>query len=164
MTTNPLRSSRRVVRTPFATSSPPLSLSGAWYASRRGTQVASLEFGIMDGFGDVQAYGSAAEAYDQHISDAVDAERLGYRFYFFIEHQNAPFAYVSSPSVYLAALARQTSTLRFAPMVHPLPIHHPIRLAQDAAMLDNLSRGRLEFGAGYGIHAHEFMRWVVPFA
>src|SRR5438045_5366508 len=48
-------------------------------------------------------------------------------------------------------------------MVYQLPLHHPIRLAQDAAMLDNLSHGRLEFGAGYGIHAHEFMRWELPF-
>ena len=49
-------------------------------------------------------------------------------------------------------------------MVYQLPMHHPIRLAQDAAMVDQLSRGRLEFGIGYGIHAHEFMRWKLPFA
>ena len=60
----------------------------------------------MDGFGDVDSYPSAADAYDQHISDALRAEQLGYGYYFFIEHQNAPFAYISSPSVYLAALAR----------------------------------------------------------
>lgn len=123
-----------------------------------------LAFGIMDGFGDVETYASAADAYEQHIRDAVHAERLGYGRYFFIEHQNAPFAYVSSPSVYLAALARETSTLRFGPMVYQLPMHHPIRLAQDSAMVDNLSQGRLDFGAGYGIHAHEFMRWELPFS
>ncbi|HLY66210.1 MAG TPA: LLM class flavin-dependent oxidoreductase [Chloroflexota bacterium] len=125
--------------------------------------VARVEFGIMDGFGDVETYASAADAYEQHIADAVEAEQLGYRYYFFIEHQNAPFAYISSPSVYLAALARETSTLRFGPMVYQLPMHHPMRLAQDAAMVDVLSHGRLEFGAGYGIHAHEFMRWELPF-
>jgi alkanesulfonate monooxygenase SsuD/methylene tetrahydromethanopterin reductase-like flavin-dependent oxidoreductase (luciferase family) len=125
--------------------------------------VSKLDFGIMDGFGDVELYSAAADAYEQHIGDAVMAERLGYGYYFFIEHQNAPFAYVSSPSVYLAALARETSTLRFGPMVYQLPMHHPMRLAQDAAMVDNLSHGRLEFGAGYGIHAHEFMRWELPF-
>src|SRR5437879_11274239 len=113
----------------------------------------------MDGFGDVETYASAADAYEQHIKDAVSAERLGYEQYFFIEHQNAPFAYISAPSVYLAALARETSTLRFGPMVYQLPMHHPIRLAQDAAMLDQLSHGRLDFGIGYGIHEHEFMRW-----
>lgn len=125
--------------------------------------MATIAFGMMDGFGDVETYAVAADAYEQHIRDAVEAERRGYAFYFFIEHQNAPFAYISAPSVYLAALARETSSLRFGPMVYQLPMHHPIRLAQDAAMVDNLSRGRLEFGAGYGIHAHEFMRWELPF-
>jgi alkanesulfonate monooxygenase SsuD/methylene tetrahydromethanopterin reductase-like flavin-dependent oxidoreductase (luciferase family) len=123
----------------------------------------ALEFGIMDGFGDVARYASAADGYDQHIRDAVLAEGLGYRYYFFVEHQNATFNYVSSPSVYLASLARETSALRFGPMVYQLPMYHPIRLAQDAAVLDNLSRGRLDFGAGFGIQAHEFMRWKLPF-
>jgi alkanesulfonate monooxygenase SsuD/methylene tetrahydromethanopterin reductase-like flavin-dependent oxidoreductase (luciferase family) len=125
--------------------------------------LANLQFGIMDGFGDVETYDCAADAYEQHIKDAVTAEGLGYNYYFFIEHQNAPFAYISAPSVYLAALARETSRLHFGPMVYQLPMHHPVRLAQDAAMVDNLSRGRLEFGAGYGIHAHEFMRWELDF-
>ena len=49
-------------------------------------------------------------------------------------------------------------------MVYQLPMYHPVRLAQDAAMLDHLSHGRLEFGAGFGIMAHEFVRWKVPFA
>ena len=103
--------------------------------------------------------GSAADLLRRAHRDAVDAERLGYRYYFFIEHQNAPFAYISSPNVYLAALARETTTLRFGPMVYQLPMYHPIRLAQDAAMVDQLSHGRLEFGAGYGTQAHEFVRW-----
>src|SRR5919205_65409 len=58
----------------------------------------------------------------------------------------------------------RVAKLRFGPMVYQLPMHHPIRLAQDAATVDHLSHGRLEFGAGYGIHAHEFMRWELPFA
>src|SRR5579864_6931416 len=125
--------------------------------------VGSLEFGVMDGFGDIKRYARAAEGYDQHIRDALLAERLGYRYYFFVEHQNATFNYVSSPSVYLASLARETSALRFGPMVYQLPMYNPIRLAQDAAVLDNLSHGRLDFGAGFGIQAHEFMRWKIPF-
>ena len=123
----------------------------------------AIEFGIFDGFSETEMEDVPADIYDRHIKDARAAEELGYRYYFFIEHQNAPFAYISSPNVYLASLARATSTLRFGPMVYQLPMHHPIRLAQDAAMLDQLSRGRLEFGVGYGIHAHEFMRWRLPF-
>lgn len=122
-----------------------------------------LEFGIFDGFGESEMAGAPADVYEDHIRRAQEAERLGYRYYFFIEHQNAPFAYISAPSVYLAALARETSELRFGPMVYQLPMHHPIRLAQDAAMVDQLSRGRLEFGIGYGIHEHEFLRWQLPF-
>ena len=48
-------------------------------------------------------------------------------------------------------------------MIYQLPLHQPIRLAQDLATLDHLSRGRLEFGAGTGVTPHEFHRWNVPF-
>src|SRR6266496_6554451 len=118
----------------------------------------SLEFGIFDGFAELEMEDLPANIYDAHIRFARNAEELGYHYYFFIEHQNAPFAYISAPNVYLAALARETSTLRFGPMVYQLPMYQPIRLAQDAARVDQLSRGRLEFGIGYGIHAHEFIR------
>src|SRR5712692_7511873 len=126
--------------------------------------MAKLELGIFDGFSEGGTSLVPAEVYDTHIRRAQLAERLGYRYYFFIEHQNSPAAYISAPNVYLAALARETSTLRFGPMVYQLPMHHPIRLAQDCAMVDQLSRGRLDFGAGYGIHEHEFVRWKMPFS
>src|SRR5215510_1394982 len=123
-----------------------------------------LQFGILDGFEAEGPGERTAEAYERHIRYGQEAERLGYQYYYFIEHQNAPFPCLTAPSVYLAALARETSTLRFGPMVYQLPMHHPIRLAQDAAMVDQLSHGRLEFGIGYGIHAHEFIRWKLPFS
>ena len=126
--------------------------------------MAKIEFGIFDGFAETEMEQLPAKIYDDHIGYAKDAEQLGYKYYFFIEHQNAPFAYISSPNVYLAAMARETSALRFGPMVYQLPMHNPIRLAQDAAMVDQLSKGRLEFGVGYGIHAHEFMRWKLNFS
>jgi alkanesulfonate monooxygenase SsuD/methylene tetrahydromethanopterin reductase-like flavin-dependent oxidoreductase (luciferase family) len=125
--------------------------------------MAQLEFGIMDGFEAEGPASSPAETFDQHIALAKTAERLGYRYYFFIEHQNAFFTCVTSPNVYLAALARETSTLRFGPMVYQVPMYHPMRLAQDAAMVDQLSHGRLEFGLGYGPRIDEFRRWKLPF-
>lgn len=126
--------------------------------------MAKLTFGIFDGFAETEMEDRPANIYDEHIRFAQAAEGLGYQYYFFIEHQNAPFAYISSPNVYLSAMARETKALRFGPMVYQLPMHNPMRLAQDAAMVDQLSHGRLEFGAGYGIHAHEFMRWKLNFA
>ena len=47
-------------------------------------------------------------------------------------------------------------------MIYQLPLHNPMRLAEEAAMLDHLSRGRFDFGAGLGTHEHEFMRWNTP--
>jgi alkanesulfonate monooxygenase SsuD/methylene tetrahydromethanopterin reductase-like flavin-dependent oxidoreductase (luciferase family) len=125
--------------------------------------MAKLDFGIMDGLDAESGGGSSADLYEQHIAYAQDAERCGYRYYFFIEHQNAFFTCITSPNVYLAALARETSSLRFGPMVYQVPMYHPIRLAQDCAMVDQLSHGRLEFGLGYGPQKHEFDRWKLPF-
>ena len=123
-----------------------------------------LEFGVLDAFNEREIDGArAAMVYEEHIDEAVEAERLGYRYYFFIEHQNASFTCVTSSSVYLTAIARATHRLRFGPMVYQLPLHHPIRLAQDAAMVDQLSQGRLEFGIGYGTRVSEFTPWGLKF-
>src|SRR5438093_298467 len=124
-----------------------------------------LEIGLYDVFTQATMAASplAADVYDEHIRAAQEAEQLGYKYYFSIEHQTSTISYLSAPNVYLTALARNTSALRFGVMIYQLPFHHPIRLAQDAAMLDHLSRGRLEFGAGTGVSPHEFMRWNMPF-
>lgn len=124
-----------------------------------------LEIGLYDVFtpAAMAQAPTAADVYDEHIRTAQEAEQLGYKYYFSIEHQTSTISYLSAPNVYLTALARSTSAIRFGVMIYQLPFHHPIRLAQDAAMLDHLSRGRLEFGAGTGVSPHEFLRWNVPF-
>ena len=48
-------------------------------------------------------------------------------------------------------------------MIYQLPFYNPVRLAEEAAMLDHLSHGRLEFGTGIGVAEHEFMRWNLHF-
>jgi alkanesulfonate monooxygenase SsuD/methylene tetrahydromethanopterin reductase-like flavin-dependent oxidoreductase (luciferase family) len=121
-----------------------------------------LEFGFFDTFGRAEK-SDLAGAYDAHIAAVQLAEQLGYGYYFFIEHQNAKYPVISSPSVYLAAVARATSTIRIGAMVFAVPFHHPVRLAQDAAMVDQLSRGRLEFAVGYGTRAPEFEPWHLDF-
>src|SRR5919198_2311953 len=124
-----------------------------------------LEFGIFDSFGpfEMKEFPAVADVYEAHIREAQEAEQLGYRYYFFIEHQNSPVCAVTAPTVYLTALASRTSAIRFGLMIYQLPFHHPIRLAQDLATLDQLSHGRLEFGTGTGVLAHEFIRWNLPF-
>lgn len=121
-----------------------------------------LEFGIFDTFSATDP-GSYGELYRDHIDDAQVAENTGYKYFFFIEHQNAGFNCVSSPTVYLTALAAATRSIRIGAMVFQMPLNHPIRLAQDTAMIDHLSRGRFDFAIGYGTRIGEFAPWGFDF-
>jgi alkanesulfonate monooxygenase SsuD/methylene tetrahydromethanopterin reductase-like flavin-dependent oxidoreductase (luciferase family) len=127
--------------------------------------MAKPDFALWDAlYGYGEDYdGQTADIYDEHIRLAQRVEELGWHSYFVIEHQNGDISRVTAPSVYLTAVARETSRLRIGAMMYQLPLHHPIRLAQEVAMLDQLSHGRVEFGTGIGVREHEFMRWNVNF-
>ena len=60
-----------------------------------------------------------------------------------------------SPSVFLAAVAQRTTTLRFGPLVYTVNLYHPLRLIDEICMLDQMSGGRLELGIGRGISPYE---------
>ena len=127
--------------------------------------MAKMEIGLYDVLdqAQIESHPVMADVYDAHIRGAQEAEQMGYKYYFSIEHQSSDVSFLSSPSVYLTALARATTVMRFGVMIYQLPFHHPIRLAEEVAMLDHLSRGRVEFGAGTGVTSHEFLRWNVDF-
>jgi alkanesulfonate monooxygenase SsuD/methylene tetrahydromethanopterin reductase-like flavin-dependent oxidoreductase (luciferase family) len=120
-----------------------------------------MQFAFWDALADEDGTDTAA-TYDRHIRLAQRIEALGWSMYFTIEHQNAPQG-VTAPTVYLAAVARETSRLRLGAMIWQLPFYQPLRLAQEVALLDQLSKGRVEFGTGIGVHEHEFIRWGVDF-
>jgi alkanesulfonate monooxygenase SsuD/methylene tetrahydromethanopterin reductase-like flavin-dependent oxidoreductase (luciferase family) len=120
-----------------------------------------LQFAFWDPFGVADAT-NPSDIYDEHIRLAQRLEELGWDSYFVIEHQNAPMG-TSAPSVYLTAVASATSRLRVGAMMWQLPLYNPLRLAQEVAMLDQLSKGRVEFGTGTGVHEHEFIRWGVDY-
>lgn len=124
-----------------------------------------LQIGLYDIFtpASMRAAPVEADIYDAHIRTAVQAEAMGFEYYFTIEHQSSTMSYLSSPNLYLTALARETSKLRFGVMCYQLPFYHPLRLAQEIATLDHLSRGRLEVGCGTGVSPFEFVRWDLPF-
>jgi len=125
-----------------------------------------LEFGMWDRFGahEMTAGPLAADIYERHLKMVEEAEALGYGSYFIIEHQGSFIGQITAPSVYLAAVAQRTSTIRIGAMIYQLPFHNPMRLAQEISMLDHLSRGRVEFGTGIGVHEHEFLRWGLDFS
>lgn len=123
-----------------------------------------IDFALWDAVGGYSSRDeNMADTYDEHIRLAEQLDRDGWHSYFVIEHQNSPLGRITSPTVFLTAIARATSDLRIGAMMWQLPFYHPIRLAQEVAMLDQLSRGRVEFGSGIGVHEHEFMRWGVDF-
>lgn len=79
------------------------------------------------------------------------AEQLGFDSVWIAQHHFAPkVGSLPSPLPFLAALAERTSRIRLGTAVVILPIEHPIRLAEDAAVVDILSGGRLELGVGSG--------------
>jgi alkanesulfonate monooxygenase SsuD/methylene tetrahydromethanopterin reductase-like flavin-dependent oxidoreductase (luciferase family) len=123
--------------------------------------VGKLEFGVWDQMQTYEIFqaAKAADVYEKHIQQARIIEDAGFGYYWTLEHQGSYVGAVTSPSVFLTAVAQHTERLRLGTMIWQLPFHNPVRLAEEVAMLDHLSRGRAEFGAGVGVHEHEFIRW-----
>src|SRR5262249_47643427 len=89
------------------------------------------------------------------------AERLGYDSVWAREEHFYFFGICPSPQLFLTALARETSRLRLGTAISLLPFENPLRKAEDFAMLDILSNGRLNFGVGRGIIPAHFVGFGV---
>ncbi len=100
-----------------------------------------------------------ADFYEARLKIAEAYDREGFFAYHCAEHHLTPGGMAPSPSVYLSAIAQRTSRLRFGPMIYTLPLYHPVRLAEEICMLDQLSRGRLEMGFGRGSNPIEISRY-----
>jgi alkanesulfonate monooxygenase SsuD/methylene tetrahydromethanopterin reductase-like flavin-dependent oxidoreductase (luciferase family) len=97
---------------------------------------------------------SPSRRIDEFLEQAEWAENLGYRGYWVAEiHCQPRFSVLSAPYVVLGAAAQRTRRLRLGVAVNTLPVHHPVQLAEQAAMLDVVSHGRMDFAAGGG-HPH----------
>ena len=97
-----------------------------------------------------------AEMFRRQLEEVELAERIGIDQIWFFEHHLQPTAPVPSPNLLIAAAARTTREIRFASMVNILPFRHPLLVAEEAAMLDNLTGGRLDMGLGRGLRPPEF--------
>ena len=92
-----------------------------------------------------------ARTFDERMETILSAEAAGFRNYHLAEHHSTPLGMGPSPSVFLAAVARETSQIRIGPLVYLLPLYNPLRLTEEICMLDHLSHGRLEVGVGRGV-------------
>jgi probable F420-dependent oxidoreductase len=93
---------------------------------------------------------------DELIAEAQQAERCGFDSFFLTEHHQEPSGYLPSPLPLLAAIAARTTTIRLGTGIAILPLYHPTRLAEDCAVIDILSRGRLILGVGMGYQEVDF--------
>lgn len=108
-----------------------------------------LEIGIFDHVdrGDLPL----RQFYEDRLQIIEAFDRAGFYSYHIAEHHFTPLGMAASPGIFLSAVAQRTKNLRFGPMVYCLPLYHPLRLAEEICMLDQLSGGRLDLGVGRGI-------------
>jgi alkanesulfonate monooxygenase SsuD/methylene tetrahydromethanopterin reductase-like flavin-dependent oxidoreductase (luciferase family) len=125
-----------------------------------------MRFGL---FGSAQARRGGPDAdsgrgFRDFIDYNVEAEALGFHSTFVVEHHFTGFGQVSACLNLLTWLGARTRTLRLGTAVIVLPWHNPVLLAEQAATLDLLSGGRLDFGVGRGYRHNEFTGFCLPMA
>jgi len=104
---------------------------------------------------------------NQFVADILDetvyADALGYHSAWIGEHHFNSLGVLSCPDLVLANAAARTKKIRLAPAVTVLPLHHPIRVAEQWATLDLLSNGRVDWAAGRGYDRREYEPFRVDF-
>ena len=96
------------------------------------------------------------QGFRDYLDFNVEAEALGLHSSFLVEHHFTGWNQVSATLMLLTCLAMRTTTLRLGTAVMTLPWHNPVLLAEQAATLDLVSDGRLDFGVGKGYRHSEF--------
>src|SRR5579863_9180830 len=97
------------------------------------------------------------------LDEALYAEEVGMHSAWVGEHHFSTLGVLSCPDLLLARVAAKTTRIRLAPAVTVLPLHHPIRVAEQWATLDLLSGRRVDFAAGRGYDRREYLPFHVNF-
>jgi alkanesulfonate monooxygenase SsuD/methylene tetrahydromethanopterin reductase-like flavin-dependent oxidoreductase (luciferase family) len=105
---------------------------------------------------------STPRLYAEILEQVAWLDGLGLDLVWFTEHHFVEDGYLPSWIPVAAAMAARTRRLRFSSDICLLPFNHPVRLAEDLAVLDNLSGGRIELGVGMGYAPHEFRGFGMP--
>jgi hypothetical protein len=95
------------------------------------------------------------QLYAEHLEFISWIETIGFGNVFLAEHHGIDDGYLPSPLAVAAAIAGRTNAIRIGTGVGLAPFYHPVRLAEDAAVIDNLSNGRFELTLGIGYLPHE---------
>jgi alkanesulfonate monooxygenase SsuD/methylene tetrahydromethanopterin reductase-like flavin-dependent oxidoreductase (luciferase family) len=113
-------------------------------------------------------YDNNSRSANEFVADITDealyADTLGMHSAWIGEHHFNSLGVLSCPDLVLSYIAARTKRIRLAPAVTVLPLHHPIRVAEQWATLDLLSNGRVDFAAGRGYDSREYAPFRVDFA
>ena len=101
---------------------------------------------------------------EQALADGARAEELGFDAVWVTEHHGSDYGWCSAPSVMAGALAVRTRRVDIGYAVAVTPLHHPVRLAEEIATVDQLSRGRVIAGFGPGYSPVEYAPFDTAFA
>jgi alkanesulfonate monooxygenase SsuD/methylene tetrahydromethanopterin reductase-like flavin-dependent oxidoreductase (luciferase family) len=125
----------------------------------------SVRFGTIYSFQDPPAslIGHAA-VYESALAQIVRSEELGYDWVSLTEHHVTDDGYGPALLPMLAAIAVATSRIGLSTGMLILPLHHPVRIAEEVAVVDILSRGRLALGVAAGYRELEFQALGAPYA
>lgn len=122
-----------------------------------------LRFGLSYDFRNPPESGLAMpQLYAETLEQMVWAESLGFDQLWFTEHHFVEDGYLPSWVPVAGAVAARTERIRISQDICILPFRNPINLAEDLAVLDNLSNGRIELGVGMGYAPHEFRGFGFP--
>lgn len=120
-----------------------------------------MEFGLFTVFDNYKNYKESFERtpgqfLNEVLEQTVVADRLGYDSVWFAEHHFSEYGILTTPQMLLTAAAMKTEKIRLGVSVVTLPFNNPINVAEDYALLDVLSKGRLNLALGSGYLPHEF--------
>jgi alkanesulfonate monooxygenase SsuD/methylene tetrahydromethanopterin reductase-like flavin-dependent oxidoreductase (luciferase family) len=123
-----------------------------------------MEFGMFHEFPSLPGR-SESEAFDEAMEQVDAAERLGLDVMWLAElHFEPRRSLLSAPLSIASAIAARTKRIKIGIAVQVLPLCHPLRLAEEAATVDQLSHGRLIFGVGRSGVAQTYAAYGVPYA
>jgi alkanesulfonate monooxygenase SsuD/methylene tetrahydromethanopterin reductase-like flavin-dependent oxidoreductase (luciferase family) len=109
-----------------------------------------MRFGTFS-YNQARPWATEKQAFEELLEQIKLTDRLGFDEAWFAEHHHSDYGMLSSPNLITAALARSTERLRFGNLVSVLPLYDPMRFAEECAILDILTGGRLNVGVGRGV-------------
>ncbi len=122
-----------------------------------------LRFGVVHDFRSPPGSDTPLDVVYAEALDQIEmADQLGLDLVWFTEHHFLEDGHLSNFVPVAGAVAARTSRIRISTDILLAPFAHPIRLAEDLAILDNISGGRMELGLGMGYAAHEFKGFGIP--